>query len=349
MERFSYDLIHAAHRQPDLSVSAIYHHGHRLTSPLFSILVIPRVLWQARRFDVVHLGDPMLALAGWLVKTIWRKQVAVSVHGLDITYPNTFYQLYLRLFFCQLDQYFPISSYVAKLLRSFNVTGHVHVINPPLSIDYFDPTINRAQLSSWLSRFNIASPAADNGDRPIYFLTTGRLVSRKGQAWFIQSVLPHLPARVQYLIAGSGPLDQSLRQLIKTLQLDDRVHLLGRVSVDDLRLLYNTVDAYLQPNIQTKNDVEGFGLVVLEAAACELPVYASAVDGIPDAIIDNKNGRLLPAGDPLSWQTALEQYILKPHRSPAARAYTLQKFNWTSYLQTMLNALGQDPVSHSRY
>jgi hypothetical protein len=98
MERFSYDLIQAAAKHPGLSIKSIYHRGSRLASPLFAIFVIPRVLRQARRFDVIHLGDPMLSLAGWLVKKILHKRVAVTVHGLDITYPNWLYQRYLRLF-----------------------------------------------------------------------------------------------------------------------------------------------------------------------------------------------------------------------------------------------------------
>ena len=324
MERFGHDFIQAFQQHPALLVETICHRGSRSTSPLFSLLVIPRAFWQSRQVDVVHLGDPMLSLAGWLIKTIWRKKIAVTVHGLDITYPNAFYQIYLRLFLRSFDYYFPISAAVANCLQPFRVSGQAKVINPPLSVDYFDPSIKREQLYQLLGRYNLnqASPPALLA--PAYLLTTGRLVTRK------------------------GPAESSLRHLIQTHHLNDRVHLLGRVSDDALRILYNTVDAYVQPNVPVKNDLEGFGLVVIEAAACQLPVFSAAVDGLPDAIIPGKNGQLLPPNNATAWQAALQPLIASPQPSPLARKFTLRHYTWSAYLRSWLDTLSNTATPHRR-
>lgn len=292
----------------------------------------------SRRVDVVHLGDPMLSLAGWLIKAIWRKPIAVTIHGLDITYPNVLYQTYLRLFLRSFDYYFPISAAVADKLQPFAVSGQVKIITPPLSVDYYHPSIAREELNDLLGRYNI-KVVSSAGPDPVYLLTTGRLVTRKGQAWFISQVMPLLPAHVHYLVAGTGPAETALRQPIQEHRLDSRVHLLGRVSDSDLRILYNTVDAYVQPNIRVAGDIEGFGLVVIEAAACQLPVFAAAVDGLPDAIIPGQNGVLLPAADASAWQIALQPIIARPTKLPLARAFTLQRYTWPAYLQQWLAAL----------
>lgn len=339
MERFSHDLIQMAAGSPDFSPRSIGHRGSRATAPIFLLTVIPRALIKSRRCDVVHLGDPSLSLAGWLIQLVWRKKIIVTVHGLDITYPHPLYQLYLRLFFRAFAYYFPISQAVATQLRRFNVSGQIKVINPPLTTDYFDPAADRRDLVGRLARLIPASAAKLAASDNVFFFTCGRLVPRKGQAWFIAHVLPHLPPGVHYLIAGSGPGEKTLPALIKAHRLNGRVHLLGRVSLTDLRLLYNTADAFIQPNIPTPGDIEGFGLVLLEAAACQLPVFASAIDGIPDAITAGQNGTLLPAGNAAAWLSALRPFLTHVSRSPQARAFTLHNFSWDNYRRSLVKAL----------
>jgi hypothetical protein len=60
--------------------------------------VIARLAFTAHRYDVVHLGDALLSVAGFVPRVIHRRKLAISVHGLDLTFPLRLYQLYLRLF-----------------------------------------------------------------------------------------------------------------------------------------------------------------------------------------------------------------------------------------------------------
>jgi glycosyltransferase involved in cell wall biosynthesis len=72
--------------------------------------------------------------------------------------------------------------------------------------------------------------------------------------------------------------------------------LVGRVDDDTLRAAYHLCDLFIMPNIPVQHDIEGFGLVALEAAAAGRYVVASRLDGIPEAIVPGQNGILL---DPL--------------------------------------------------
>lgn len=325
MERLSYELLHALAQAPELELTTIVNRTApsqsltqaRWRSLWFALTALPRALAAARRADVIHLGDPVLSLAGWLIKQLYRKPVAVTVHGLDITFDNSLYQLYLRLFFRRFDAYLPISTHAAQALQRHKIRGRVQVIHPGVHDRFYDPSLARQSLSR-LIKWPLANERV--------LLTVGRLVPRKGHAWFIQNVLPQLPATTLYVIAGDGPARA-------TIPPSQRVIQLGRISDRDLKILYNTADAFIQPNVATPGETEGFGLVMLEAALCERPVFASNIEGISDAIKSGHNGTLLPAGDAQAWQTILNDFLKNPQTNPAARTYTLEHFAWPKQAQ----------------
>lgn len=320
MERLSFELAQALKNEPGVHVQVLAYHGPRLLSPIFNFFVVPRALQAARTADAVHLGDPVLSFTGWFIKKITKKPVVMTVHGLDILHPNFFYQMYLRLFLKSADFYFPISSHVEKILQQKHPRAKSAVLTPAVNDNNYDSSLTRAQLADLLKR--------DITAQKVLF-TNGRLVKRKGHAWFIQKVLPHLPANTLYVIAGDGPERGSLKAGAASAGLKDRVLMLGRVKDADLRLLYNTVDAFIMPNIQVEGDVEGFGLVLLEAALCNRPVFAANLEGIPDAIESGRNGQLLPSGSAQIWINKLTDF-LSASSLPAvsARQFTLEKYNW---------------------
>lgn len=324
LERLSFELIQSISSHPSVSAQVIKHTGSRATSPLFTITAIPHALVAARQADVVHLSDPLLSLVGWLIKKILHKPVAVNVHGLDVTYPNFLYQTYLKLFFRHQDIYFPISTYVNTLLERWHVTGTQTVINPGISDNLYDPTTKKT------------------ADNQITLLTIGRLVKRKGHAWFVANVLPKLPQNIIYVIAGSGPEADNIKHAALQHKVEKRVIQLGEVSQAKLKNLYNTADAFIQPNIKVVGDAEGFGLVLLEAALCNLPVFAADIDGIPDAIQNNQNGNLITSGNAEAWIDALSKSLATATHS---RQYTLNKFSWDNvadkYYQSLITLLAK--------
>lgn len=325
----SYELINRLGNQENTNVQIIAWHGHRLLSPLFILSCLPTVVMNASSADVIHLGDPMLSFVGWIIKNIFHKPVAVTVHGLDITYPNFLYQLYLYLFFRHFDLYLPISTYVAGLLSVRKIIP-IKIIHPAIDDVYYNPFMQRASLDEIVGQ--------KTADKKI-LLTTGRLVARKGHAWFIEHVLPKLPANVLYIVAGSGPEKNRVEQVAQNAGVKEKVLMLGRVSEEHLKIVYNTADVFIQPNVKVTGDVEGFGLVLLEAALCNLPIFASNIEGISDAIIDGQNGRLLPAENAEAWVQELNTFLTNPQHSVSARNYTLEHFNWDKTTEQFSEAL----------
>lgn len=327
MERLSYDLIQEFKKDSNLSVKTLTHEPPpnsslkktRLIGTIKALTLIPQALNAAKDADIVHLGDPLLALAGWLIKTIYKIPVIVTVHGLDVSYSSPIYRLYLHLFFRQLDGYIPISRHAEQLLKTWNPTGKVRIIAPGIHDRHYQQKASRQALERLIGQTIYHKSV---------LVTVGRLVPRKGHAWFIEHVVTQLPHDFLYAIIGTGPEENHLSQLIKKLNLQKKVLLLGRLKEKDLTTVYNTADAFIQPNIPIEGDAEGFGLVLLEAALCERLVLAANLDGISQAIHHHKNGFLLESQNPDEWIKTIKDQVTPETTSPDARTYTLQTFSW---------------------
>lgn len=304
----------------------------RLQSIAFAISMLPKAIKASKNADIVHIGDPVLSFVGWCIARIRHIPVVVTVHGLDISYSNPVYQAYLKVFFRSFSHYVAISEHAKKLLHQLQVKGKISVIPPGVTEDVYSERYTRNDLGKLLYR---------NVVHRTVLATTGRLVARKGHAWFIRNVIPALPRTVLYAIAGDGPERNNIVKLIKLLKLEDRVIMLGRISNEEKKTLLNTVDVFIQPNIPVQGDAEGFGIAPVEAALCARAVFASNIDGIPSAIHNGKNGILIPPKETTAWVNALMKYMEHPlsHEpsGKAARAYTAQNFSWSKIAQEYEN------------
>ncbi|MGB3081749.1 MAG: glycosyltransferase family 4 protein, partial [Candidatus Omnitrophota bacterium] len=147
-----------------------------------------------------------------------------------------------------------------------------------------------------LDKRNISIP----GEAKV-LLTVGRLVKRKGVAEFIENVFPGLVKErpdIAYLVVGSGEQAGNIKNLITRLKLQNNVFLTGTVSEKLLWNLYAFSDLFIMPNIEVEGDMEGFGIVAREASARGLPVVASDIEGIKDAVKDGQNGYLISPDSP---------------------------------------------------
>jgi len=140
-------------------------------------------------------------------------------------------------------------------------------------------------------------------------LFVGRLVERKGVDYLIKS-LKEVKSNVRLVIAGKGEQLEPLKNLVKSLSLEDRVTFSVGPSHKELGKLHDISDVFVCPSIiDKKGETEGLGLVNVEAMESGIPVIASRVGGIVDVVKDNINGVLSEPKNPSSIAFAIDKIL----------------------------------------
>src|SRR3954464_1911702 len=131
------------------------------------------------------------------------------------------------------------------------------------------------------------------------------------------------------LMAGRGDMRQQLEARIKQLNLTDAVRILGGVPHDQVPALISSFDIMLMPSIYHS---ETFGVAAIEASASGVPVIASKVGGVPEAVLHNQTGLLVPPKDPAALAQATIELIDDPQRRRqmglAGRRFVERYYDW---------------------
>jgi phosphatidylinositol alpha-1,6-mannosyltransferase len=155
-----------------------------------------------------------------------------------------------------------------------------------------------------------------------------RLVTRKGQDTLIRA-WPQVRAAsgAVLLLVGAGPAESRLRRLADHLGMTGSVVFAGPVPWEDLPAYYDAGDVFAMPCRTRRGglDVEGLGIVYLEASAAGLPVIGGDSGGAPDAILDGETGYVVPGGDVAAVAARITQLLADP---AAARALGEKGVAW---------------------
>jgi phosphatidyl-myo-inositol dimannoside synthase len=337
MQLLSYQLVQRARRHAD--VQQITWGGSQAFLPLFVCFALVNGIRLARRgVDLVHIGDPVLSPLGWLLSQLCRVPVVVTAHGLDVTYPSRLYQKVVPGFFLpRLERIVCISESTRQACLDRGIPARkLVVIRPGVEVPDVLPPKDAAR--AWLSQ----RVGADLASVKV-LLTVGRLVPRKGVVWFAEHVAPRLAGRgdIVYIVVGDGPDMGQLRRVVAQEHLDRVVYPLGRVDAESLQQVYAAADLFLMPNLECAGDMEGFGLVALEAAAYGVPVWASDLQGIRDAVLPGRIGRLIPPADVDLWRAEIEDALSRPvtlrELGAQARAEAQRHFTWDHMVQDYIS------------
>ncbi|MFH2104757.1 MAG: glycosyltransferase family 4 protein [Parcubacteria group bacterium] len=280
----------------------------------------------AREVDVVHIGDPVLSIIGWVIKKLSKKPVAVTLHGLDITYQSKIYQFYLKHFGKKFDRYICISRQTETEAKN---NGFPNTVIVPIGID-LPKAVER-------SRGDLEKILKTDLSQKKVLLTVGRLVKRKGVQWFIENVLSGLEKNVVYVIVGDGEDKEKILQAADKQRVADRIFALGRISDKELKAIYSNSDVFVMPNIKVSGDMEGFGIVALEAAAYKLPVVAADLEGIKDAVQDQRNGLLVTSHDAPKYLQTINSLLAddgtRLQFGRDARQFVKDNYSWDTIVQ----------------
>jgi len=239
-----------------------------------------------------------------------------------------------RLVLDRATGFFPVASHTASLLEDSGVDpARIVTVPSGVDADRFRPQ-DVVELRRGLGA---------EGRRVL--LTVARLVRRKG----IDTVLEALPEvadripDVLYLVAGDGPDRGRLERVAYQLGVAGRVRFLGQVPGDVARY-HNACDLFVMPTRTEPEGAEGFGLVFLEAGACEKPVVGARGGGAVDAIVHEETGLLVPPNDPPALARALVRVLDDPELARrmgrAGREHVLRHGTWDHAAQRILAAMG---------
>ncbi len=267
--------------------------------------------------NLIHCDDAVTGLVGAQITRVTSKKVVATVHGLDVILPIPWYQRRLRSALQLIDSVVCVSQATAEEVRKRGVDdAKITVIpNAAEKVDIYTPRNNLLY-----QRLKNAIGVDLKGKKVLFSL--GRPLRRKGFDKFITDVFENLPGDFVYIIAGPKPkmpgwlkrsrsfLNDDYKKWISLASGSDTVHdnLIGLSShprvfyingvTDELRdSLFAVSDLFIMPNQSVEGDMEGFGIVALEAAVRGIPVIASGIEGITDAVIEGENGFCVPAGD----------------------------------------------------
>jgi phosphatidylinositol alpha-1,6-mannosyltransferase len=198
-------------------------------------------------------------------------------------------------------------------------------IAPGISIDHFTPGRKSDEL---LDQLHL------RGKRVI--VCVGRLVHRKGQDRLIEAlpeILQEVPNAI-LLFVGEGPRRKALEELIKKHRVSDSVRFVGRVQYAELPAYLRLGDIFAMPSRSRffGLEVEGLGIVYLEASATGLPVIGGASGGAPDAVLDGETGLVVDGTNPSAIAQAAVTLLSDPDRSAAmgrrGREWAVENWSW---------------------
>lgn len=330
MEKLSYEI---STRLQEISSVSVVAWGHsQLYLPFFLPYAASRATIDLLRApaDVLYVGDALLSPLCVALGRLFGTPTVVTIHGLDITFANAAYQRIVPRCLRNVDLLICISTYARDQCLERGIPSHkCRVIRP--GVEFHDPPAGGKYGARQILSSLIEKPL----DGQQIMLTVGRLVPRKGVLHFVADILPallHKCPNVHYIVIGGGPQKEAIKRTVQILGLEHAVSLLGHVDDSTRRSVYDASDLFVMPNLPMERDVEGFGLVALEAAAAGLWVVASKVDGIPDAVTEGQNGFLIEPGDTDTYVEVISSLLTDSEKTARlgerAREYVQQSYSW---------------------
>ena len=198
-------------------------------------------------------------------------------------------------------------------------------IAPGIDTEHFAPDSSSVQLRKDLGL----------ADKKV-IVSVGRLVHRKGQDVLIQS-LPAILSKhptAHILMVGEGPYRNELTKIVQRLNLSNSVTFIGRIQYADLPRYICAGDLFAMPSRSRLAglEVEGLGIVYLEASACALPVIAGRSGGAPDAVDEGVTGFSVDGTSTADVSSAVIELLDDPVRAKAmgeaGRTWTIANWRW---------------------
>lgn len=220
-----------------------------------------------------------------------------------------------------------------QALRSFSGIG---AISPYVEKTLIEDGFHQTQVFPVYNFIENSNEIAPKENRsPPLLLVVSRLVPLKGIEALLNNLFLIKHLNWQCWIFGDGPLEQDLKQLTHTLQLDDRVFWKGKRPSEEIKKALKEAAVFIQPN----RGPEGFGLAVAEAISHKIPVLAYDVPALNDLVQSGKNGVLVPLQLELGLAPELEKMLRDSEYLKSISAtdlHLLQTYSAESHFENLL-------------
>lgn len=307
----------------------VVRHPGTLMLPEPSVAGRMRGLIAAHDIDTVWFGAAApLALLTPIARRAGAARVIASTHGHEVGWSMLpVARTALRRIGDDTDVVTFVSRYTrGRFASAFGPHAALEHLPPGVDTDRFAPdTLARAELRA---RYGL-------GERPVV-VCLSRLVPRKGQDMLIRA-MPAIRRRVPgaaLVIVGGGPYRTALQRLAHEHGVAEHVRITGGVPGDELPAHHAMGDVFAMP-CRTRGaglDVEGLGIVYLEASASGVPVVAGRSGGAPETVRDGETGLVVDGTDIGAVATAVGDLLADPDRAAAmgaaGRQWAVENWQW---------------------
>lgn len=343
MQKVSIQMVCALKKREDVEIETLILHtswryiGFKTFFFLFSLLWrLPKAI---ERFnpDVVFFSSMVTACVLPFMIRKPKMPCATINHGQDVTLPFFLYQWYLPMVFKNLQGVISVSEATREASIKRGMKPEIGVSLPNgFDADSTSQLPDKHEARRLLEKkFNLDLSFSK------LLLTVGRQVKRKGHEWFIREVLENIRSNVVYMIVGDGPEHELIKQAREQSSLKQNIIITGRQPEDILNAAYSGADLFVMPNIPVKGDMEGFGIVLLEANRAGTPAVASDLEGIKDVIVQGVNGYRVPACESVQFAEKID-FVLENELSmlsEKAEKFVEKTFSWDSVVDKYLTFL----------
>lgn len=288
-----------------------------------------RLIIKKEKIERIHCGRTLPeGVLAWLFNKMYGIPYACYVHGEDVEMARQSREFIFvvqkvitdaKLLICN-------SQNTKKLLVDNWKTelSQIVVMNPGVDIDLFFPAPRDIRIKEKLGW----------GER-LVILTVSRLQERKGHDILIKalkSIAQEYP-NVLYAIVGHGERKQELQTLVSELDLSNNVLFMANLSDEEMVLCYQQCDLFVLPNRTVGRDIEGFGMVLIEAQSCGKPVICGDSGGTVETLVDGVTGFVVNCDTPenlaeLVIKTLADKDLVKDF-GEKARAHVVKNFSWS--------------------
>ena len=276
-----------------------------------------------------------LGTVAYLIYKRYKIPYFVSLHGLDIlnALKNKRKKILAQKILTNAEFITVNSECTKNLLKNFKLDQEkIKLIYPGINLNF--QNIEQEKLLKIQNKYNLKNKKV--------ILTTGRLVKRKNHKLVIKTIkelVKKFPDLI-YLIIGDGPELKNYKLQITSYKLQNHIKILTDINNQELPYFYKLSDIFVMVSKISPNDIEGFGIVYLEAGLFQTPVIAGHSGGVKEAVIDKQTG-LLVDNNLEELKAALEKLLTEPDLRQKlgqnAEQRIKNKFLWSDISQKLIN------------